>query len=1239
MRKFITLLISLFLITNKLYSQDIELYTQFLGKYDFTMIGNTMNPFENSVNQTFCHILISSSATLSLNPDQNIEAAYLYWAGSGSLSQADLNIKLNGIDITAERTFTNTLAGRGTFGAFANVTSLVQATGNGNYTVSDFDLNGVIPDYCSNRTNFGGWSIVVVYQDDNLSNNLVKIYDGFVRVDSSPNNQDLTIILDNLDIFNLVGNRIAFLAWEGDKSLNFQETLKINGDIVSNPPLNPEDEVFNSTNSFTNSSDLYNMDMDFFDIDDYTELDDEELVIELHSGELIGGQMQADAIIINNIVLVLNSEVPDATIEIETTHGTCDDRDVLVNFTVFNTIATKSLPPNTPIAFFADTTLVGMSSTQNEIPIGGSEDGSITLTIPASTPNSFTLTAHVDNDGTGESTVREFDEDNNTFSVAILLGVTPTVNIHDEILQLCDTDDNQSEAFDLTIVGGQMTGTQTGILVRYYTDENDAILGNANNITAPNAFSNTSSPQTIWVRMEDVTGCNVVDSFQLEVLPSQAMTHEIPDLVKCSPQEILTGVNFDLSVNETAILNGNDPLTHTVSYHHSEDEAKSGANAIANFNNYPNTASPETIWVRVINTTDGCVEFGSFEISTTAPEAMTYEIPNLEDCSSSHILTGIPFDLSENESAILNGNNPADFTITYHESMEDAINGIGAITNPTNYPNISSPQTIWARMIGTDGCVLYGSFQLIAIAAGELTYAIPAIENCSPNQILTGIPTDLTENEEEVLNGNDPDQFTLSYHLDENGAINGTGAIADPENFLNTSAPQTIWVRMVSLQGCVQYGSFELVYRPAPIAQSSLIEECSMVGPATFYLPDANELIVANTTGLDFSYYLTQNDADTGTNPLPETYTPPTQSAIIFVRILDEFGCFTVVQLELETVINTTEIAAPYGECDDPYEINDGFTNFDLTQINDQVNLQLGLTGAIISYHMTPEDAATGNNPVANPENYTNQSSPQTLYARALDANGNCGGVAEFRIEVLPVPEFELPEYLAFCNYDVKSYEFLQTFTSYTWLDAEGNVISNQNIVEFDQEGIYTLEVTSADTSCPARRDFEIIFDNQPTILDVDVNGETVTISATGGLPPYQYSINNGLTWSDDYIWYNVPGGIYDLIVKSKYGCISTAKTFGVLGVPNLISPNGDGKNDYWEIRALEMYPEAHIKIFDRYGKIFVDRPLTADFRWDGKYMGSPVPSGDYWYIITVEEGKTITGHLTVRNRFLKDNY
>src|SRR5690606_11182669 len=128
--------------------------------------------------------------------------------------------------------------------------------------------------------------------------------------------------------------------------------------------------------------------------------------------------------------------------------------------------------------------------------------------------------------------------------------------------------------------------------------------------------------------------------------------------------------------------------------HHTEDDAKSGANGIPNFDNYPNTASPETIWVRVVDE-NGCVRFSSFQISTTAPEEMTYELPTLEYCSTNDILIGIPFNLTENEEEILNGNNPDDFIISYHLNQNDAMNGIAAIADPANYENTASPQIIW----------------------------------------------------------------------------------------------------------------------------------------------------------------------------------------------------------------------------------------------------------------------------------------------------------------------------------------------------------------------------------------------------------------------------------------------------------------------------------------------------------------------------------------------------------------
>lgn len=248
--------------------------------------------------------------------------------------------------------------------------------------------------------------------------------------------------------------------------------------------------------------------------------------------------------------------------------------------------------------------------------------------------------------------------------------------------------------------------------------------------------------------------------------------------------------------------------------------------------------------------------------------------------------------------------------------------------------------------------------------------------------------------------------------------------------------------------------------------------------------------------------------------------------------------------------------------------------------------------------------------------------------------NGMCGGIVDFEIEVLPVPEFELDDYVAFCDYDlVKSYKFYGDFDSYTWTDEEGNIIGNSNEVIFPSEGIYTLKVTSADLECPATREIEVIFDEAPVILEIFVDGHMISITSAGGEPPVQYSYDNGLIWHASPVIYDLPGGVYDLIAKSKYGCISQPVTFGVLGVPNVITPNGDGKNDRWQIRGVSEFPNAHIKIFDRFGKMFVDRPLTTEFQWDGKYMGRSVPSGDYWYLIILEDGRKISGHISVRNQ------
>jgi len=285
-------------ITAGLSAQDISLFQQFNGRYDYIAFGNTLNTSENSAGGQVCEILTSSSADFELQPNQTLVAAYLYWAGSGN---GDFDILFNNTPVSAERTFSNTLGTLTFFAAYADVTSLVAATGNGNYTVSELDLTNDIPVYCNTTTNFGGWAVTVIYEDPNVSLNQLNVFDGLESVSES--NPELNIELDNLNVLDNIGAKIGFTSWEGDASLAVNETLQVNGNIISNPPLNPPANAFNSTNSFTGSSELYNMDLDFYNIENNIQLGDQSAVITLTSGD--------DFVMINNVITVLNTELPD----------------------------------------------------------------------------------------------------------------------------------------------------------------------------------------------------------------------------------------------------------------------------------------------------------------------------------------------------------------------------------------------------------------------------------------------------------------------------------------------------------------------------------------------------------------------------------------------------------------------------------------------------------------------------------------------------------------------------------------------------------------------------------------------------------------------------------------------------------------------------------------------------------------------------------------------------------------
>ncbi|RZL53083.1 MAG: gliding motility-associated C-terminal domain-containing protein, partial [Pedobacter sp.] len=109
----------------------------------------------------------------------------------------------------------------------------------------------------------------------------------------------------------------------------------------------------------------------------------------------------------------------------------------------------------------------------------------------------------------------------------------------------------------------------------------------------------------------------------------------------------------------------------------------------------------------------------------------------------------------------------------------------------------------------------------------------------------------------------------------------------------------------------------------------------------------------------------------------------------------------------------------------------------------------------------------------------------------------------------------------------------------------------------------------------------------------------------------------------------------YTLTVIGEGGCIAQAKVRVVvlkeIFIPNVFSPNGDGKNDQWVIRNIADYIGTKVQIFNRYGqRVFHSDNFVTP--WDGMLGGNQLPIGSYYYILDLanKSKKRYTGSVTI---------
>ena len=206
--------------------------------------------------------------------------------------------------------------------------------------------------------------------------------------------------------------------------------------------------------------------------------------------------------------------------------------------------------------------------------------------------------------------------------------------------------------------------------------------------------------------------------------------------------------------------------------------------------------------------------------------------------------------------------------------------------------------------------------------------------------------------------------------------------------------------------------------------------------------------------------------------------------------------------------------------------------------------------------------------------------------------------------------------------------------TTYQWLSLPTNSLVSGSLITSTSPAAgtstYVLVATDAGGTC-IDRDSVVVTSNPLPIVDA---GPTVTIpifssTTIGGSPTG--SLGSTFSWMpitglDNPSSTNPISGttvtiVYTVTVVGTNGCSNsdtvTVYVYPEVMIPNGFSPNGDGKNDVWQIDFIDQFPDCEVEVYNRWGEqLFYSKGYTIPF--NGQFKGKDLPVGTYYYIINL---------------------
>ncbi|WP_296312474.1 T9SS type B sorting domain-containing protein [Winogradskyella sp. UBA3174] len=873
----------------------------------------------------------------------------------------------------------------------------------------------------------------------------------------------------------------------------------------------------------------------------------------------------------------------------------CDENQdgfTTINLSQFDAEVTDGMPDFTVTYFLSESDALASS---NALP-----------NFYTNTINPFTVFPRIQSVGTGCFDVNAFD---------ITILEAPITTTPSQII-ICDDDQDGFSIINLSNVISEVVADTNNRSITFHNSWSDA---DTNSDAIPNEITFSATTGSVFIRVTNtITGCHSTEELSV-IINTLPVFQPITNYKICEDNSDGFG-DFIFNTKDIEILNGQ--TGKQTLYYLNQNDADNRINVIDKDILYQNTSNPQTIFVRVENLSDQeCYGTSSFIIEVGTNPVFN-EPTNWFVCDDISNDGFENFDLSTKVTEVSQGI-PDNLTITFYTSQFNAENSINPL--PNDFTNTVNPQQIYVQIDNGTICNSITSFELNIIQVPEVNQSQPMVQ-CDEDY--DGfVEFDLTNAEVDVLDVRQ-DDIEITYFETLDNVEANTNIISNPEAYINTSSPQTVFIKITNtISNCYVAVPINLSVNLPPAINDFEVYDICANDTNTFDLTEINETLMDESFNVLISYYTSEVDAQANTNVLDTDYTYQSNNDTLFVRV--EFStthCFYIYEFNLNvnplpTVNQPSDLIA----CDDNF---DGILEFDLTQQNSSILGSQNATQFTITYHNSELQANENNTPIDTDYFAFNS---EVIYARLENNSTGCYSVMQFLVVINPLPIIDIEDQVI-CLDNLPLLVSANTNNptdQYLWSTGE-----TSSEIEITAIGIYWVSLTN-EFGCENTRTFSVSESEAATIevtetIDFsDPNNITITVT---GIGDYLYQLDDGIP-QESPVFENVGLGYHTITIIDINGCSEVTEEVIVIDAPKHMTPNDDGDFDTWHISGVETLPGTIIYIFDRYGKVLTQLGSNTS-GWNGTYNGNKMPASDYWFLAKVQRGGEsfdVKGHFTLK--------